>query len=105
VKHTLISSLGHWAGCGAESSWSRWRKNSRTDTGDLNRSRSINAQQVKAEQKCPLHMAGGGAGSRRSTVLEVARPQAFMGAVDMGVVSPGKLGQCVINFLRWSHGS
>jgi hypothetical protein len=64
--------------------------------GDLSRGRFIiNAKQsqskVKAKQKCTLQ-TGGWAGSRASTMLEVPRPQAFIGVCSMEVVSSGRLG-------------
>jgi hypothetical protein len=45
----------------------------------------------KVQQKCPFQM-GEWAGSRRSTTLEVPRPQAFIGIGDVEVISTGKLG-------------
>jgi hypothetical protein len=50
----------------------------------LNRSRSINAQQVKAEQKCPLHMAGGGGRLKKEHCAGGCKASGFYGSCGHG---------------------
>jgi hypothetical protein len=52
-------------------------------TQETSKSRFINGSKVKPEQKCILQM-GEWAGSRRSAVLKVLRPQAFTGVWGYG---------------------
>jgi hypothetical protein len=89
---------------GPKSSQSHWRNNSRTNTGDTSRSGFIYAKQ---EQSKNALQTGGREDSRQRGVLRWGSQdlELLLGSVDMGVVSPGKLALCVINFQRVGYAS
>jgi hypothetical protein len=58
------------------------------------------------ESRTKVHLVGGWADSRRSTALELPRPQAFTGVCRDGGGRPWKLGFVPINLRDWAmcHG-